>query len=135
MSDCLFCREYRKKYDHLNNKPLEIILQNNSFWVKFDPNPVSPGHALIVSKEHVDNISNLIRNEPYDYINILRQTIELIDRKYHPEGYNLGSNIREAAGQTIFHLHIHVIPRYFGDVPNPRGGIRNIIPGKGDYKK
>lgn len=60
---------------------------------------------------------------------------KIIDEQYHPDGYNIGINEGEAAGQTVFHLHIHVIPRYNGDVPEPIGGIRTIIPGKGNYRR
>jgi diadenosine tetraphosphate (Ap4A) HIT family hydrolase len=64
---------------------------------------------------------------------LICKTKELIDKKYAPDGYNIGINDGEAAGRTVPHLHIHIIPRYAGDVKNPRGGIRNIIPGKGTY--
>lgn len=57
----------------------------------------------------------------------------IIDEKYHPDGYNVGINVGEAAGQSVFHVHMHIIPRYQGDVPNPRGGIRGVIPGRQNY--
>ena len=63
----------------------------------------------------------------------LKLQIDYLKKKYNPDGFNIGVNNGEDAGQTVFHAHIHVIPRYKGDVPNPRGGVRNIIPGKGDY--
>jgi ATP adenylyltransferase len=62
-----------------------------------------------------------------------RQVKEIIQEHFKPQGFNIGANCGDAAGQTVFHAHIHVIPRYTGDVPNPRGGVRNIIPGKGSY--
>jgi diadenosine tetraphosphate (Ap4A) HIT family hydrolase len=58
----------------------------------------------------------------------------ILETKYKPDGFNIGFNMNEAAGQTVFHTHIHIIPRYKGDVENPRGGIRNVIPGMGDYQ-
>ena len=134
MSDCTFCREYENKYDRINDKPLEVLLENKSFWVKLDPNPVSKGHALIVSKGHIEDIFGLNPEESASYLDILKQTKQLLDERFRPDGYNVGCNAGKAAGQTIPHLHIHVIPRYKGDVPNPRGGVRNIIPGKGDYR-
>ena len=57
----------------------------------------------------------------------------IVDGKYHPDGYNIGVNVGEAAGQSIFHVHLHLIPRYAGDVPNPRGGVRGVIPAKQNY--
>ena len=63
----------------------------------------------------------------------MKDVKEFLQKEYNPDGFNLGVNCGETAGQTVFHAHIHVIPRYKGDVPNPRGGIRHVIPGKGNY--
>ena len=64
---------------------------------------------------------------------VLDRVKELLDERYHPDGYNIGVNVGEAAGQTVMHLHIHVIPRYKGDVRDPRGGVRGVIPEKQGY--
>lgn len=68
-----------------------------------------------------------------DAFNLVAQVKDLLQKKFDPQGFNVGVNCGEAAGQTIFHAHIHIMPRYRGDVANPRGGVRNIIPGKGNY--
>lgn len=75
----------------------------------------------------------MIAEEYTDAFNLVRQVKELLQKQFEPQGFNIGVNCGEAAGQTVFHAHIHIIPRYAGDVPNPRGGVRHIIPGKGNY--
>lgn len=72
-------------------------------------------------------------DEYNDAFSLARTVKDLLLEEFAPQGFNIGVNCGEAAGQTVFHAHIHVIPRYVGDVSNPRGGVRNIIPGKGDY--
>jgi diadenosine tetraphosphate (Ap4A) HIT family hydrolase len=68
-----------------------------------------------------------------DAFDLVRQVKDVLQKKFDPQGFNIGVNCGEVAGQSVFHAHIHVIPRYAGDVPNPRGGVRNIIPGRGNY--
>jgi diadenosine tetraphosphate (Ap4A) HIT family hydrolase len=72
-------------------------------------------------------------DEYADVFNLVRQVKDIIHEQFRPDGFNIGVNCGEAAGQSVFHAHIHIIPRYIGDVSNPRGGVRNIIPGKGNY--
>jgi diadenosine tetraphosphate (Ap4A) HIT family hydrolase len=72
-------------------------------------------------------------DEYIDAFNLVRRFKDQLQKEFEPQGFNIGVNCEEAGGQTIFHAHIHVIPRYTGDVVNPRGGVRNIIPGKGNY--
>jgi diadenosine tetraphosphate (Ap4A) HIT family hydrolase len=75
-----------------------------------------------------------LSDEEYtDVFDLMKWVKDLVQEKFTPQGMNVGVNCGEAAGQTVFHAHIHIIPRYTGDVPNPRGGVRNIIPGKGNY--
>ncbi len=126
--ECLFCKVWK-------GQERTFIDHNDSFYSFYDPNPVSRGHALVIPKRHVNSLDNLTSEEQSAFFNILDHVKKVIDETYHPDGYNIGVNNGRAAGQTIMHLHIHVIPRYEGDVPNPTGGIRNVIPGKGDYTK
>ena len=99
----------------------------------WDGFPVSPGHALLISRRHVASIFDCSleeRAELFDAIDVVR---EKILERHQPDGFNIGINVGAAAGQTVFHLHVHVIPRYQGDVPDPRGGVRHIIPGRARY--
>ncbi|WP_048602130.1 HIT family protein [Rubeoparvulum massiliense] len=115
---CVFCEKDQQ----------EIVLENQ--WVKafFDHFPVQRGHLLIVPKRHVPTYFDATPEEIQAIDDLLRKGKELLDETYHPDGYNIGVNVGEWGGQTIMHLHVHLIPRYQGDVPNPRGGIRNAIP-------
>ncbi len=122
--DCIFCDESVKR---------DVILDNDIFYSIWDENPVSEGHALIVPKKHIESFFDLTSEELLQMYDIIKRTKEVIDEKYHPGAYNIGVNDGEAAGRTIHHLHVHLIPRYKGDVENPRGGVRSVIPGKGDY--
>ena len=121
---CFFC----------DNKT-SIILENDLFYARWDDYPVSEGHAEIVPKKHIESLFDLDEKEIKQMFDLLKAVKEIIDKKHNPDGYNIGINEGEAAGRTIHHLHIHIIPRYSGDVLNPRGGVRNIIPDKGDYPK
>ena len=109
------------------------LFENSVGFSIYDKFPVSDGHCLIVPhREYADFFDST--KEEIDGLNeLLFQTQEFIKKKYNPEGFNIGINSGKAAGQTIFHMHIHLIPRYKDDVDNPRGGGRNVIPGKGDY--
>lgn len=98
-----------------------------------DKFPVTPGHTLIVPARHVADFFETTREEREAMLGLAAEVRNLLDRKYHPDGYNLGINVGLAAGQTIFHVHLHVIPRYRGDVENPRGGVRGVIPAKQNY--
>ena len=120
--DCIFCEHDRS-----------ILAQTKLSFAVLDSFPVSKGHALIVPKRHVVSIWGMTPEEYEDAFSLVRHVKDLLQEKFEPQGFNVGVNCGEAAGQTVFHAHIHIIPRYTGDVPSPRGGIRNIIPGKGSY--
>ena len=98
-----------------------------------DTYPVSTGHTLVIPRQHVADITEL-PSEAYDAcFQLVRQTIEILRTENSSDGFNIGVNIGAAAGQTVFHAHIHVIPRYSGDVDKPRGGVRCVIPEKQNY--
>ena len=98
-----------------------------------DAYPVSPGHTLIVPRRHVADLFSLTDQEQSELWSLLLPVKRLLDDGYHPAGYNIGVNAGQAAGQTVAHVHVHVIPRYEGDVPDPRGGVRWVLPGHADY--
>lgn len=119
----------------------ERLFENELFYILEDGFPVSPGHVLIVSKREVSDYFSLNENEQRSLPEMIKEARSLIEKRIlqegisqkPPDGYNIGMNCGSAAGQTVMHFHCHVIPRYRGDTPNPRGGIRHCIPGKGDY--
>jgi len=112
----------------------QILLYENDFCrAIFDNFPVSPGHLLIVPKKHIASYFDLSSEEQSYLWKTVNHCKTLLDDRYHPDGYNLGINVNDAAGQTVPHVHIHLIPRYTGDVANPRGGVRGVIPEKQKY--
>lgn len=122
--DCPFC---------LNNLTSEIILENNFSYAIYDKFPVSKGHILIIPKKHNSNYFDLSLEEQKECLILLNNAKKIIDKEFKPDGYNIGININKDAGQTIWHAHIHLIPRYNGDVVEPRGGVRGVIPFKKNY--
>ena len=123
---CFFC-DVQKQDDS------QRIAENDLFFSRFDDFPISPGHAEIIPKQHQESFFELTADDLASLYELLLETKAVIESEFHPQGYNLGLNEGAVAGQTINHWHLHIIPRYLGDVENPRGGVRNIISGKGDY--
>ena len=109
------------------------IFENSVGFVIYDKFAVSKGHCLIIPKREYPDYFESTDEEIIGLNKLLFQTREYLKEKYNPDGFNVGINSGEYAGQTVFHMHIHLIPRYKNDVENPRGGVRNVIPGKGDY--
>lgn len=101
----------------------------------WDAFPVSPGHALLVPRRHVADWFGATEQERSALTEAIAVAAKTIEHIHQPDGYNIGLNGGVAAGQTVFHLHLHVIPRYAGDVPDPRGGIRRVIPAMAEYWK
>lgn len=117
------------------NQDFELIAESATSFAIMDKFPVSKGHSLIIPKTHTNDYFNLSFKEQSGLIFLLNKVKKIIEKKYSPTGFNVGININEAAGQTIPHVHIHLIPRYTGDVQDPTGGVRNVIPSKGNYLK
>lgn len=111
----------------------EYLIETSHFFVIFDHYPVSPGHCLIVSKELRTDFFDLGPQERQQLVEVIIQTRLMLDARYRPAGYNIGMNCGRVAGQTVMHFHCHVIPRYEGDMTNPRGGVRHCVEGKGYY--
>jgi diadenosine tetraphosphate (Ap4A) HIT family hydrolase len=113
--------------------PERIIDSNESGVVIRDGFPISPGHTLIIPNRHVGSFFELEGNERAQLLTLLDSAKAVLDAEFKPQGYNIGINDGPAAGQTVPHLHIHLIPRFTNDRPDPRGGVRWIIPEKADY--
>ena len=113
--------------------PERILLTSPHGVIIRDGFPISPGHTLVIPRRHVDSFFNLTADERVDLLGLMDQAKAGIDKEFKPDTYNIAINDGPAAGQTVPHLHLHLIPRYTGDVPDPLGGVRWIIPGKADY--
>jgi diadenosine tetraphosphate (Ap4A) HIT family hydrolase len=111
-----------------------VLLASNDGAAAFpDAFPLSPGHTLIVPRRHVGDLFALTAGEQAALWLLLPEVKALLDGRHGPAGYNVGVNVGAAAGQTVEHVHVHLVPRYPGDVPDPRGGVRWIIPGRAAY--
>ena len=123
---CLFC----------NSEESGFIFENKLSFVSFDTYPVSKYHCLIIPKRHIDNFFSLTNDELLacnDLIKIAKD--DILSKDPSVKGFNLGTNIGKVSGQSILHCHFHLIPRRLGDVKNPQGGVRSVIPNKQHYKR
>ena len=111
----------------------ECLAANDSAFAIADRYPVSPGHALVIPRRVIATWWEATAAERADILALVDEVKDRLNAELGPDGYNVGFNSGVAAGQTVGHLHIHVIPRYRDDVPDPRGGIRHVIPGRGNY--
>jgi diadenosine tetraphosphate (Ap4A) HIT family hydrolase len=121
--DCPFCPP-------IDGRPL---LESGLAFAIFDRFPVNPGHVLVIPRRHVADIFELTESELREVLRLLSQARQRIAADFAAAGVNVGVNVGDAAGQTIAHAHLHLIPRYTGDVPDPTGGVRGVIPGKASY--
>ena len=120
---CLFC------------VPRDVTRQNELAYCTRDTYPVSPGHSLVVPFRHCADFFDLTREEVSACMELLAQEQVAVDEQFSPDGYNVGANVNPAAGQSIFHVHIHLIPRYTGDSARPQGGVRQVLPEKAHYTR
>jgi len=121
VKECIFCRQQ------------DLLLENNLAYAVFDKYPVARGHTLVIPKRHHETIFESTDEEITAIFSLVRRVKDLLVSEYNPDGYNIGINTGKAAGQSINHLHIHIIPRYRGDHRMPKGGVRGVIPGKQSY--
>lgn len=108
-------------------------VEGKHFFVLEDRYPVSKGHCIIISKNERDNFFSLNPEELRELPEMIVKSKNYIESSLKPDGYNIGMNCGISAGQTVMHFHCHVIPRYSGDMEDPRGGVRHCIKGKGYY--
>ncbi len=121
---CLFCTD-----------PHGVSVQHELAYSARDSYPASPGHTLIIPRRHVASFFELTPDEVAACMALIKQEKTHLDEEFSPDGYNIGVNVGPAAGQSIFHVHIHIIPRYKGDVENPQGGVRHVIPKSAYYTR
>jgi diadenosine tetraphosphate (Ap4A) HIT family hydrolase len=119
--NCPFCREPT------------IVIENDLAFADYDSYPVNPGHCLIILRRHVAEYFQATAEEKAAVWALVDEMKPIIDQEFKPDGYNVGVNIGSAAGQSVPHVHIHMIPRYKGDMEDPRGGVRGVIPHKQKY--
>ena len=123
---CLFC----------DSKKSGIAHENDLAYASFDSYPVSDHHCLIIPKRHIKDYFDMTNDELIacnDLIQIVKK--EILSKDVNIKGFNIGTNAGKIAGQSIMHCHIHLIPRREGDVDNPQGGVRSVIPNKQHYKR
>ncbi|MCA9691761.1 MAG: HIT domain-containing protein, partial [Myxococcales bacterium] len=113
--------------------PRSWVAANDLAFAVRDRYPVSPGHTLVIPRRLVPTWFEASRLEQQAILALIDEVKVQLDAELHPDGYNVGFNAGEAAGQTVMHLHVHVIPRYRDDMDDPRGGVRHVIPSKGNY--
>jgi diadenosine tetraphosphate (Ap4A) HIT family hydrolase len=123
--DCPFC----------TLPPARIVKENTYAVLIRDAYPVSAGHSLIIPKRHIGSWFEARSEERTAMLTLLDRAKAAIEKEQHPDSYTIGINDGLAAGQTVPHLHMHLIPRFKGDVPDPRGGVRWVIPDKAKYWK
>ena len=123
---CLFC----------NIKKSGCVHQNGLAYASYDSYPVTDYHCLIIPKRHIKDYFDLSDDELvacHELVKIVKK--EIIEKDPSVKGFNLGTNIGKVSGQSILHCHLHLIPRRVGDVDNPQGGVRSVIPNKQHYKR
>ena len=118
MTKCVFC-------DHTDTV---VVDETALALTRLDNYPAAPGHVEVIPKRHVESLWDLTDAEAADLWALLRRARTRIDAEHRPDGYTVGVNEGRSAGRSVDHVHVHLIPRHFGDVPDPRGGIRRIFP-------
>lgn len=124
MESCVFCEGIEKD---------RVLFETTQWIAMYDKYPVSKGHVLLIPKEHRETFFDLSDSLLESLKFRINDVKNILDTKFHPSGYNIGANCGKSAGQTVMHCHIHIIPRYDGDVEDPRGGVRGVIPSKQKY--
>ena len=107
--------------------PTEVVAENAFAYVRRDNHALSRGHVLVVPKRHVAGFFDMTMEEQAAVLQLLNEAQRTIQKQEAPDGYNIGVNIGKAAGQSRMHVHVHLIPRYAGDVPDPAGGVRCVL--------
>jgi diadenosine tetraphosphate (Ap4A) HIT family hydrolase len=107
--------------------PADVIFESTLAYVRYDSNSLSRGHVLVIPRRHVADFFDMTLEEQGAVLELLNKARVFIKEEYSPDGFNIGVNVGKAAGQNRMHVHVHLIPRYTGDVPDPSGGIRCVL--------
>lgn len=124
MKDCVFCEQFDKN---------RIVYEDDTWIAVYDSYPVSKGHTLLIPKRHCETFFDLNDVETGSLFTTINVVKSVLEANFKPNGFNIGANCGKSAGQTVMHCHIHLIPRYDGDVEDPRGGVRGCVPNKMKY--
>ena len=131
------CHRLRARHCCVHRSPTDVrddhAFSNDLVIALWDGFPINPGHLLIIPRRHAPAWPDLSSVEKSAIWSAVDQGQALVSERFRPDGFNVGFNERAAAGQTVFHFHMHIIPRYAGDVADPRGGVRHVIPDKANY--
>jgi diadenosine tetraphosphate (Ap4A) HIT family hydrolase len=109
----------------------DLVIENTLAYVRRDNHALSKGHVLVIPKRHVASFFDMTAEEQAAVLALLNEAQKAVQKEHSPDGYNIGVNVGKAGGQSRMHVHVHLIPRYAGDVPDPSGGIRCVLPRKG----
>lgn len=108
-------------------RPQSVIAENALAYARTDNHALSRGHALVIPRRHVADFFEMTEAEQAAVMELMRELHRSVSREHSPDGFNIGVNVGKAAGQSRMHVHVHLIPRYAGDVPNPQGGVRCVL--------
>jgi diadenosine tetraphosphate (Ap4A) HIT family hydrolase len=107
--------------------PKSAVAENDLAYARLDSNSLAAGHVIVIPRRHVADFFDMTPQEQAAVLALLNEARRIVQAKYQPDGYNIGVNVGRAAGQNRMHVHLHLIPRYAGDVPDPRGGVRRVL--------
>lgn len=107
--------------------PAQVVAENDAAYARLDSNALAPGHVIVVPRRHVADFFEMTPAEQSAVLSLLNEARRLVQAQHRPDGYNIGVNVGSAAGQNRMHVHVHLIPRYAGDVPDPAGGVRRVL--------
>jgi len=107
--------------------PAQVVAENAAAYARYDSHSLAPGHVIVVPRRHVADFFDMTAQEQAAVLALLNEARRLMQSQHSPDGYNIGVNVGKAAGQSRMHVHVHLIPRYAGDVPDPTGGVRRVL--------
>ena len=107
--------------------PTDVVCENELAYARLDDSALARGHVIVVPRRHVADFFDMTADEQRAIMELLREAKRIVQARHAPDGYNIGANVGKAAGQNRMHVHVHLIPRYAGDVPDARGGVRRVL--------